>query len=291
MVVESPAFSHLLSVLTESQNRPARQALVGLTSSHISTFQTLYLHVLKSVSVSREEVEGQLSLLMTLRLLWRLVPRRLIEGLDPNYERLAEVALQSEFGGPPSPELVRKLAVVFRRVRSSRVEGRDVTGLDLGRGTHAALLKSQDGRCALCGYIFSVTDLYSADETDLSYFEEAYRAYPGEIYLARYVRRPALDHIIPYFLGGDGPENWQILCQTCNAGKGESLSWISRKGWMPPTRLGDVVALTPALRYSVLARHRTNECATSLVGNQILRIFLRDPGRLILMENLTVRAA
>jgi hypothetical protein len=108
----------------------------------------------------------------------------------------------------------------------------------------------------------------------------------GEVVLDRYHRRPVLDHIVPYFLGGDDPGNWQILCQTCNLGKGESLSWLARKGWAPSSRLSDLFRLGASLRFAVIADYRAS---VPRGGSDEVRLFRCDENRLIYYDNLECR--
>ena len=108
----------------------------------------------------------------------------------------------------------------------------------LPRKTHTKLLESQNRQCSTCGYRFTDTELkyFFAEEIEFTRQEIATNA--DEVMLQQYNRRPVLDHIVPYFLGGDTKENWQILCASCNSGKGDALSWMFRSGWMPVRRLG-----------------------------------------------------
>ena len=288
MVLEQDALSRVLAVLTDTRNLADRRALAHLSFGQREMFRLAFPGSVKALGMDSSEIDGQLGLLLTIRLIWRLVPRRLFQGLDPDYERLANGALIQMFSLSASSEMVRRLAVIFRRIRSSRLDGRKTTSLDLESIKHKELMDTQNGRCAVCAHKFTDSDLFSSDEADAGYSREAYEPLEGEISLSNYYRKPVLDHILPYFLGGDGPENWQILCFSCNAGKGEAISWVSRKGWMPPTRISDVLTLTPALRYSALARHRASVTEEEPKPGQVRRIFLADPQRMVLLDNLKV---
>lgn len=280
----------LLSVLTGRQNVSERVELTRLSANLRSGFFEDYHGNLRVLKLATHEVEGEVSMMLALRILWRLVPDALFTQGNPDYEELAFAMIEKEITAVPSEMTIQMLATIYRRLRSARTSGRAyTTSLDLETSTHRALLDGQGGACLVCRYKFYDVSADSLHETDLSYFEEEYRPFEGEVFLEQYFRRPTLDHVIPYFLGGDGPENWQILCETCNAGKGASLSWLNRKGWMPATSLSEVLNLTPALRYSALSSANMRVENDRLAPGKSIRLFKKDTARLLYLDNLSVR--
>ena len=187
---------------------------------------------------------------------------------------------------------MRALGTVYRRLRAAQQsQRRYLTSLDLDKAAHQRLLVEQDGCCALCRYRFQDHELEYADG-DEELFEGPREALPTEVLIQHYRRRPVLDHIIPHFLGGDGPENWQILCQSCNSGKGEGLAWIMRRGLLPPARPTDALTVTASLRHAVLSDYHATSNVRTLASHATgeLRLFRRDMTRLPVFDNLFVRA-
>jgi 5-methylcytosine-specific restriction endonuclease McrA len=226
-------------------------------------------------------VNAEVSFLFAVRILWSLVPERLFTSINPDFEKYAEDALREKFKDYGKESLPR-LATVFRRLWAAR-KGRATTSLNLGQRSHQTLLRKQGRMCAVCRYQFTAEDEFYALDDDDEVYVTHHTPMPGEIVLSKYYRRPVLDHIIPHFLGGDRQENWQILCQSCNLGKGESLSWIARRGWMPSNRVGDLFTLSSGLRYAILADYLSTK--TDDKTNEI-RIFRCDESHLICYDNL-----
>ncbi len=279
------SFDLLLSVIAGAANRDARLGLVYMSAKERMQFADLFPATARRIGTDIGAVHAEVSFFLSVRLLWELVPARLFTAVAPNFEDLAASALEKH--GASTSETRRQLSTVFRRMRSSRLQGRSTTSLDLESRRHKALFESQNRRCALCNYEFIAPDcVYSLDDDDDVYvYEHVPRA--GEVALDRYYRRPVLDHIIPYFFGGDQAENWQILCQTCNLGKGESLSWLSRRGWAPSTRLSELFSLTASLRFAVLADFRSSQ---HNVADAEVRLFKCDASRLVYYDNLECKA-
>lgn len=80
----------------------------------------------------------------------------------------------------------------------------------------------------------------------------------------------AVDHRIPLVAGGtDSPENWQLICSQCNAGKG---GWIDdcTVGWVNPSLYRQLVLegktqINLRERFHILSRARYT-CAESIGG-------------------------
>ncbi|MBB5458763.1 HNH endonuclease [Paraburkholderia sp. Cpub6] len=280
-----------MSLLTDGDNNEDRKRLSRLPGVQQDIFQNSLTAVTKILDFDRGELEAQIALLLSFRLIWRMIPRKLFEAVDPNYESLAFSALKAEFGADPDRIAVNQLSLIFRRLRFGYGSRKGVTSLDLSRPAHRRLFDSQMGRCPICGYTFQPGDIAASRDGDEVYAQEAYQPIDGELFLDVYFRSPVLDHIIPYYLGGDGPENWQILCRTCNGGKGEALSWILRRGWMPPSRISEIVKLTPSLRYAALSRYHLENSSCVIDDGETLRLFLRDTRKMVMLDNLDTRSS
>ena len=72
------------------------------------------------------------SVAMLTRLVWSLVPNRLITSTSPDFRSLAEKALHARFASAAADEdMVRFLTVVFKRIRTYAKSGRQVQSLNL----------------------------------------------------------------------------------------------------------------------------------------------------------------
>lgn len=283
------ALGELLRTLVGKENGTERRALASFAPSVQPPFYNALVSNVAATGTSRQQLEGEVSLLLSMRLLWTLVPESIFSAFDPNYERVAVRSLERVGAADAATSCAAMLAIVYRRLRESVRVGRShVTSLDLERPTHLELWQMQHGRCAICRYEFPRLTFDFPDENDLTYYKEQYASAPGELTLDTYYRRPVLDHILPYFLGGDGRENWQILCHSCNAGKGEALVWMGRRGWLPPMRVSDVTHLTASMRYAAMASNQ-HKLPTYEDCQGIVRVFKRDSDRLVLFDNLEIR--
>lgn len=284
----SNSFIGMLKTLSAAENKPQRHALTLLFGGVSQEFGDEFGPNSRAIGVDRGRAEAHMSLVMAVRTLWTITPEKLFTGADPNFERLAEDALASLDAATKKEDAVLALSRVFRHLRSAHLWGRStVSGLNLRHPKQERILAAQGGRCAICRYHFLEGELENADDDD-EIFTGSREAKPDEVALGQYQRRPVLDHIVPYFLGGDGPENWQILCHSCNTGKGEGLAWILRRGLLPPGRPSDALKLTPSLRHAVLANYHAGE--PDLHNGGELRLYRRDQGRLPVFDNLIVRA-
>jgi 5-methylcytosine-specific restriction endonuclease McrA len=281
---------HVLQVFTSTGNRSERQSFAAFSEADQARLVSGYAKSVNLARASRERLEAELSLLLTLKLLWSLIPERLFRGLDPDFEALARASLSPYAKGESPPaSVVAGLSRIFRRLRNSQVHGRrNLSGLDTSRPLHRDLLASQSGACAVCLFVFPSVMTEYPEEPDQENYKERYVPVVGEVCLPSYYRRPVLDHIVPYYLGGDGPENWQILCASCNAGKGEALSWLLRSGWLPAKRPSELSSLTASLRYSALVSCKAEFRERGPVPGKTLRLFRNDPEKLALLDNLTV---
>ena len=276
----------MLGALSGLNNKNERRALTLLLTDVSQQLSYDFQKNCHGLNETRLRAEAQISFVLAMRTLWSITPQRLFTSADPNFERLAKEAL-AHIDTTPDPSATLALSQVFRHLRRAEKRGRrDVTSLNFENPSHRSLLKEQGGRCALCRYRFEDHELDYADVDD-AIFGASRQNLVDEEALSTYSRRPTLDHIIPHFLGGDSPGNWQILCTACNAGKGEGLAWVIRRGLLSATRPSDALQLTPSLRHAVLANYHAT--ASSVTEGGELRIFRRDRQRLPVFDNLEVR--
>lgn len=280
------AFRHFLRILGTNNSRGERRELAYLSGTVTYELGKDLGRLLELSTQSRDEIEAQVGLLLAGRTLWQMVPQRLFDGGDPNYERLANNAFRRIFPTHEEPSCINALASIYRNLRRAHVYGRaDVSRLDLTLRSHKRLLEEQDRRCACCGYLFTETQVaYNyADPEDFEQPGEP--TLPNEVNLDTYYRQPVLDHIIPHFIGGDHESNWQILCSSCNLGKGEAMTWLLRAGLMPVRRISEVTRLTPSLRYAVIGKFNASRRGGDPHKEEI-RVVKKDPQLLITFDNL-----
>ena len=231
------------------------------------------------------------SWILLIKTFWHLIPTKVFESCDPNYRKIAEEIFKEVSSEKVPEQTITSLEKCLKRLRSYYKEGREASSLDLSDPTHIKLLDQQNNRCEVCKYEFSDFDLKCADEIEgeLLYDENIFGAF--DIHLDRLNRKPVLDHIIPVFLGGDKSSNWQILCESCNSGKGETIGWVFRPSWTGIKKISDAFKLTPSMRYMILARDGkcTSQYCVCRNGTRELRISKRNRNKLIFPENLETR--
>ncbi len=190
-----------------------------------------------------------------------------------------------------SEQIARNLTIIFKRMRNYRSGGRRASGLDLTLTEHSPLLSAQHGRCNICLYKFrNDLDFYAPEEDELAIAAE--EPAPNEIALFPLYRTPELDHIIPVILGGDSSSNWQILCRSCNRGKGASLGAHLRGDQFAFSRLDELTSMTAAKRYAVIAAARRHTDQSSCEhDSEHLRVFKLDASGLLVMHNLFAKVA
>ena len=282
------SFVEFLHTLAWNNKKSEKKDLSNLSTGICRELSQDFVRLIDATSASRVDIEAQVGLLLCTKKFWALVPEKLFYLSEPNYERIAKEKLNQQFFGQVDDMLVKSLALIYRNLRRANECKREgLTTFDYRSIRQKKILESQSNRCACCGYLFNENELiYSY--ADLEDFKRKPTPEKNEITLEFYYRSPVLDHIIPYYISGDHESNWQILCFSCNSGKGESLSWMLRSGWMPVRRLGDVTVLTSSLRYSVISKYLSNKTSSEQTSHE-LKVFKKNNDSLLFFENLEVR--
>jgi hypothetical protein len=244
---------------------------------------------IKPLNVDERTYNEQLSFIILKKLFWSLIPRTIFESPDPDFRRYAMEICKNKLNlEEPDIKLITNLTKIYKNLRNYYRSGRNTTTLNLSCSEHDSLLKNQNGRCALCFYGFTATDIDQSFEGDSTFDDDPSDFGEHDMSIKKMSRRPELDHIVPHFIGGDKPTNWQILCKVCNSGKSHSLGWIFRPGWQGISKIKDGFTLTPSIRYMVLARDRRcrNKDCCEKHGMSELRIRKIHSDQLIYIENL-----
>jgi len=213
------------------------------------------LEMVSNLLPDADQTKAYITISLLTRILWSLVPRELVTSPLPDFKQLAKKSL-SKFNISNDVDfdnLISDLAKIFKRIRRVYLEGRlNAKSLNLDNKLHLDLFKYQHKRCAICSYEFDL------DQYRFSIEDDGIEAFPyfkqdNELCLSQTFRQPELDHIIPYVLGGDMPDNWQILCKSCNLGKSDYINYMSVFANQSSNRLSDLESLTYGKRYAVIA--------------------------------------
>lgn len=269
-------------------DRSERQALSLVDHSAEPLFSGAFDAVTTLAYGSSSALKAHAALTGIVRVLWSMAPVELFTQPAPNFKYLAEKSVDRHLNfGDHREQLVRDLAVVFKRIRKFYRYGREATSFNPGEVKQVNLLKCQGWRCALCLFPFEEDlDRYAAEEEGV--VVNRFGAHPDEVVLSATYRRPELDHIIPHLIGGDDPENWQILCKSCNMGKSDTIGGLSRHFSQVSLRVGDLYSFTAGKRFSVLVEHDRVDFK-ELPDGEYLRIFRKNNNGLLNVENLIGR--
>lgn len=240
----------------------------------------------RSSNTHTDDIRAHAAISTLVRYLLNIIPPNLFSEISPDFRKLAEQTLQQHVGACRNlDDTSTALVTIFKRIRNYYIKGRVATSLDLGSARHSSLLRAQRGRCNHCLYEFR-SDYYRYDSEEDGVPSESYSKREGELSINLY-RRPELDHIIPLIFGGDQPENWQILCASCNRGKSDHLSSPFGLNTNKSLRLHDLRELTLGKRYSVIADRRREENVDQLPEDGFsYRIYKRDSRGLLNSDNL-----
>lgn len=273
-----------------------RRELSLLAGQTRQVFARDYYANLQVEATTRDDVEASSSAASALRVLWNAVPNRLFTSSNPDFEALAEMAAK-RCGEGLDANAVRDIATVFRRMRLHSEDSRQGRGSLWSRTpTLMQLLKSQDSRCSVCGFLFTeeiITD--SEYESDIE-CKETRPSLENEIGInvvhrggrlwTEMARRPEIDHIIPLFLGGDGIDNLQVLCRSCNQGKAEDVLCPSLYLFTATNRPSEHRVVSVKKRYLLLARYAMQHGHHIPAGER--RLFVEDPSFLPTLGNVKV---
>jgi len=201
-----------------------------------SDFKEVFRSVVELASVICNGRESQLSHEINewsrFRAVFVLIPEQLIFGPDTIEQKPLIVEHLTKLGiVNPSPHLVSAIKCLCGNIRNKRSGSRKLGITDIYiKYPHIfkKLLSDQADRCCYCGI-------------QLQYGENA-----------------TLDHLWPFFLGGDPHDgsNWCLCCNECNNGKGEypfySLT-VACVNWIGPNA---ELKLSSSTRFAALVRTR-----------------------------------
>lgn len=256
--------------------------LAGLSLGHITD-------LLELSTFPRPTWERELALVALWRAFLNLLPASVFERPDDLCRPAVRERLTHILGESPSESDEIQLTRVVKNLQQYAVLGRQATSLDYSLLTHREILARQAGRCASCGYFFLPGDLEPNESSDdpvdhpqINHPISVLDRSPKDIY-----RNSVLDHILPVYVAGDSPENWQILCKTCNSAKSDMLYGFEGRPWFGGMRRQDLLTVSAQLFYMVLNREATcSKCARG--RRQVeLRIIRKHLSGADLYTNLT----
>ncbi|MBW4504760.1 MAG: HNH endonuclease [Scytonema hyalinum WJT4-NPBG1] len=284
-------FLRFLDIISRGK-REQRQAIALLSEEAQELFDVSFEAMTKLAYGSPSPIRAHIALMALVRVLWNLAPIELFSQMSPNFRQLASRAIDERLNiATGNQELIRDLALVFKRLRSYHRHGRNTTSFNSSSSTQIEILKEQNWRCAHCLFPFEEDlDLYASEEDSVVIDNSSKKE--DEVRLDITYRKPELDHIIPHLLGGDDPANWQILCRSCNAGKSDAISGLSRHFSHISVRTSDLSEFNPAKRFAVIADYRSAiQNLPILKTNEFLRVFLKNPMGFMNIENLYCKPA
>jgi hypothetical protein len=283
-------FARVMQIVTHG-TRTERTNFALLKASEQQYFSHSFDAVSQVAYGSSAAVKSYMSLASIVRMLWRSMPNEVFTSPSPNFRILAQRTIQNMGLTDYPNDLPGNIATILKRIRSFHLTGRRTTSFNADSREHTDLLESQSWRCGLCLYKFeSELNLYAVEDDEVVID----RTVPvvDEIRLDPTYRRPELDHIIPHLLGGDGLDNWQVLCRSCNQGKSDAITGLARHFQFASFRTSDFVDFRAGKRYAVLAEYWSSGPVidtTELAADKYLRIFRRHNQGMYNLENLEAR--
>ena len=138
---------------------------------------------------------GHGSAVMCIRLAMLLLPS-IPTGSSFNVQELVVARYLESLGITANEGLIVKVVEIANRIERI-LDGhvKKKGWADLHYQYQAQLLEAQRFRCRVCGVVL---DVAGSSES---------------------LRRPELDHILPFVIGGNAPENLRVLCKHCNGAK------------------------------------------------------------------------
>jgi hypothetical protein len=235
-----------------------------------------------------DSIRAHATLAVVARTIWRMVPPGVFGGPTPDFKSVSEDAIKKHLGDfHGSEHAVRNFSVILRRIRNHHRNGRRTQSLDLDLIGHREIMDRQGCRCNHCLYEFgSDYYRYTVESDDIPVGIVV--PFDREVTLDKTFRRPELDHIIPVILGGDGDNNWQILCASCNRGKSDSISYTFGVNSAQSMRISDLFELNTGKRYSIIARVREFKKVFSIPGDgKYYRVLKIEFDKYANVDNLT----
>lgn len=284
------ALNQLIRIVSKSDTKTERLE-VSLCSASVRQLLSNGFSEINNILIgpeNRYREDAHLALMYSIRWLWQLIPRSVFEYPEPDYERSCQkrvLELFPNFTG--DDDFIANLANITKRLKSYKKNDRSkVARFNINNLQIRKIFLNQNRKCNLCNFSFSVFG------ESLEWLERntphVHNQLEDEICLDVYYREPVLDHIIPYYIGGDFAANWQILCRTCNSGKSDYLSWIF-KGWIPPRHPSELFQLNSQNRYAAIAKFKSETKVDTKLNSEV-RLFIDNKDKMLNTDNLICKA-
>lgn len=222
-----------------------------------------------------------------------MLPASIFENPRAPCKSIVRARLEHLLGEAPQDEDLGVIMIVIKRIQRYQIAGRrglNASSLDLTSELHLDLLQQQAGRCSVCGYKFKDQDLDEDESADILARVD-HRLSTLDRSPVKLHRKAVLDHILPVYLAGDSPMNWQILCKSCNSGKGDSILGFDNGDWFGSTRGGRLTDIGPRMFYMVLMRDGGCRMCARTSHQVELRVRRRDPLGTDVYSNLIAACA
>jgi 5-methylcytosine-specific restriction endonuclease McrA len=274
----------LMQLLADRDLNSPPPSLQAIGAESLRSRQAL----LEICTTDSAQFEIQIAFIALLRSFLSILPASVIEHPEKPCRAVVHARLAHLLGEAPPASEFNLVFKIIKRMQLYFFLGRQDAGstsFDLSKESHQQLLKRQSHRCACCGYRFLDSDLdqfvldgASSIDTPISLFDRS---------CTELRRKAQLDHIIPIYLGGDSPGNWQVLCETCNSGKSDKIFGFEDRAWFGGVRYDDFLGVPPSLFFVVLKeKPRCFDCNRG-VAQVELRVIRKDKYGADVLTNLT----